>query len=170
MVHSSEHLAVTRRTFVLGTAAFGAALALPGPGAKATATANRHVLALFDGELEDGRRFAALATSAGHTAQDTGRDLAPLLYGRRRDWARDPQVVLAGVTRYADFHVASGIARENGRCVIAAAVREKPGSPARLIASSSAAPAPRDRLPFAFDADSLRRLIRDEGSIAWICA
>jgi len=160
--------AVTRRAFVMGTVALGAIGGTPALGASATPDAG--ALALFDGDTEDGRRFAALAASAGLLAQDTGRDLAPLLYGERRDWARAPEAILIGVTRYADFHVAAGIARERGRRVIAARAREHGGTARLLAGSTSGLLTIADRLPAGFDAASIDELAREPGSIAWICA
>ena len=169
MTSAHQLPAVTRRAFVLGTVALGAVAGAPALGARAASSLQ--ILALFDGDIEDGRRFAALAASVRQVARDTARDLAPLLYGEWRDWARDPSTVLVGVTRYADFHVASGIAREQGRSVIAAFVREKRGREACLIAGSPARlPALTDRLPLGFDAASMDRLVSEAGSVAWICA
>lgn len=160
---------VTRRAFVAGAAALGAVAGVPAVGARAAP--KPRMLALFDGELVDGRRFAALAAFAGQAAQDTARDLAPLLYGERRDWAHDPSTVLAGVTRYADFHVASGIAREQGRTVIAVFTRDEEGEAVRMIAGSPARlRALAGRLPIGFGAARIDGLIRQAGSVAWICA
>jgi len=167
MTPPADQLTVlSRRAFVLGTAALGAAAGAPAFGVRAAP--DLRVLALFDGEIEDGRRFAALAASAGQTVQDTARDLAPLLYGELRDWARDPSTVLAGVTRYADFNVAAGIAREQGRSVIAALAREKAGGASLIVGSPASLAALADRLPL--DGASLDRLVRQPGSVVWICA
>jgi len=167
----AQRLTVTRRAFVVGSAVLSAGAAIP---AMALAESEDHtgMLALFDGRIEDGRRFAAMAGSAGYTAQDTGRDLAQLLYGTRRDWATDGSTILAGVTRYADFQVASGIAREQGRTVLAAVAREKTGGALQLIAGS---PPGLDRLARRLGRTGpgragLEAIVREGGSIAWVCA
>jgi hypothetical protein len=142
------------------------------PVVGAAGSANRRILVLFDGRIEDGRRFAAAATFAGQAVHDTGRDLARLLYREHREWASDPQAILAGVTRYADYQVAAGIAREQGRSVVAAFAREQEGgvrhlaagSPARLLELG-------DGLSrIGFSPAQLDRLVLEAGSVAWICA
>lgn len=149
--------------------ALGAAVGTPALGAGTRPSAP--TLALFDGEIEDGRRFAAQAAAAGHIVQDTGRDLAPLLYGERRDWGRDPHSMLIGVTRYADFQIASGIAREQGHSVIAALAREKEDQACRLIAGSSTGLLSyTDRLLGDFGVATMVALLSETGSVAWICA
>jgi len=166
---TQRNLAVTRRTFVIGGMALGGAIGMP---AVATSAPGGPPLLLFDGGIVDGRRFAAAAASSGQVAQDTGRDVAHLLYGGRRDWARDPYVILAGVTRYADFQVASGIAREQGRSVVAALAREANGGTPRLVAGSTGRLlALDDRLgTIGLHAARLDSLVQEAGSLVWICA
>jgi len=163
-------LAVTRRAFVTGGVALVGSVGMPAMAV--TSTQDGPTLLLFDGRIEDGRRFAARSASVGQVAQDTGRDLAHLLYGERRDWARDPKAMLAGVTRYADFQVASGIAREQGRTVLVALARDTHGAAPHFVAGSSARLLRfGDRLSMiGLDALGLDQYVQEAGSIVWICA
>lgn len=163
-------LAVTRRTFTLGSAVLGVGATIPLAAARAASVPP--ALLLFDSAIEDGRRFAALARSAEQMPRDTGRDLAQLLYGEWRDWARNPDAVMVGVTRYADFQVAAGIARENGRSVRAALVREQKVGSVRMIAGS-----PAGLLSVAdclsatgFTCSGIDQLVCEAGSVVWVCA
>ncbi|MXO66827.1 hypothetical protein [Altericroceibacterium endophyticum] len=116
---------IARRDFLKA----GAALSVSAVTASAIhfshAAGSTNAFAFFDRNMPDGQRFALLAEQIGMDRRDTGRDMAALLYGEMRDWTEREGTLFLGVTRYADFTVASGIARENGRSMLAAVQRRE---------------------------------------------
>lgn len=104
---------IARRGFLAGSAVLGASLAVP-PALHAQSIASAKPILLHDALTADGASFARSASALALAAHDTSRDVAPLFYGSLRKELRGPAKLIAGVSRYADFTVASGIAREFG--------------------------------------------------------
>jgi hypothetical protein len=93
----------------------GLAVALSLPGAPSPRRLLDRTAVLYDAMLPWAAAFVERLRERGIYARDTGRDVARLVYGPLSGWADDPDARLAGITRYADFVVASGIAAERRR-------------------------------------------------------
>ncbi len=114
---------IARRDLLKSGAVLGAAAASVGAVYAPASAAAQPAFGFYDAHLADGQRFALLARQLGMESRETGRDMATILYGDMRDWAEHRDTLFMGLTRYADFTVASGIAREHGRSMVLAIQR-----------------------------------------------
>ena len=163
---------IARRELLKSGAALGAAAVAGGAMSAPVSAAASPAFGFYDAQLEDGQRFALLARQLGITSRDTGRDMATILYGDMRDWAERRDTLFLGLTRYADFSVAAGIAREHGRSMVLAVQRRADGSGLRWLRGDERA-LERVAASHRLQASYLRepqRIVATAGTVVWAIA